>query len=90
MFTSIKHLCANNDTNGNPRRLYALINEDGAYIAAWDEHYHGHNAVPGEFRKLAYDATNEHISVYEYNRIRKEIPSPDYAYEVPGYSHLRF
>ena len=88
-FCCIKHLCADNDYNGNPRRVYTLIDEDGYYLAAWNEGYSGHHAVPGEWRRQAYEAHKERISTREYNRIRAEVPSPDYAYEVSGYSHLR-
>jgi len=89
MSTSIKHLCANNDINGNPRRVYALIDEDGCYLAAWDEGYLGHHAVPGEWRRQAYEAERQSVSVKDYNRILRELPSPAYAYDVEGYSHLR-
>ena len=85
----IKHMCAENDSNGNPRRVYAMIDEEGYYVAAWNEGYNGHHAVPGEWRRAAYHAERARISAREYYRIRAEVPSPDYAYDVPGYSHLR-
>jgi len=86
----IKHLCALNDRNGNPQRLYVLVDdESGDYVAAWDEGYHGYQAVPGRWRDAAYQADRQSISVKDYNKIRRSLPSPDYAYEVPGYSHLR-
>jgi hypothetical protein len=85
----IKHMCADNDHNGNPRRVYALIDEEGYYLAAWDEGYRGSDAVPGEWRRAAYHAERARISVREYSRILREVPSPDYAHDVPGYSHLR-
>lgn len=88
-FAMIKHMCADNDKNGNPRRIYALIDEEGYYVAAWDEGYKGSDAVPGEWRRAAYHAERARISVKEYNRIRREVPSPDYASDVPGYAHLR-
>ena len=86
---TIKHLSPDNDSNGNPRRVYALIDEEGYYVAAWNEGYNGHHAVPGEWRKAAYHAERARISAKEYYRIRAEVPSPDYAHDVPGYSHLR-
>ena len=85
----IKHLCATNDRNGNPQRLYALIDEDGEMIAAWDEGYYGHQAVPGPWRDAAYCADRQSVTVKEYKRILRSMPSPDYAHDVPGYSHLR-
>lgn len=85
----IKHLCATNDRNGNPQRLYALIDEEGEMLAAWDEGYHGYQAVPGPWRDAAYQACRSPITVKEYKQILRSIPSPDYAHDVPGYSHLR-
>ena len=90
MYTGFKHLCAVNDVNGNPRRVYALIDEDGYYLAAWDEGYHGSDAVPGVWREAAYNAPREKISVKEYRRILREVPSPKWAHEVKGYAHLTF
>ena len=87
--TDILHFCANNDTFGNPRRLYVMSDESGEFIACWNEGYNGHHAVPGEFRDKAYLSQRFDISVKEYNRLRRELPSPDYAADVKGYSHLR-
>lgn len=89
-YTCIKHMCATNDENGNPRRVYALIDEEGYYLAAWNEGYSGHLAVPGVWRDKAYNAIRERISVREYNRIMREVPSPKWAHEVKGYEHLVF
>ena len=85
----IVHLCAENDNNGNPQRVYVLKDEDGGYIAQWDEGYCGHHAVPGIWRESAYNADRISISVREYKRILRTIPTFNWAYEVPGYSHLR-
>ena len=87
--TNILHMCAKNDTNGNPRRLYVMSDEDGKYIAAWDEGYKGSDAVPGEFRKAAYLSQRFDVTVTEYNKLLRTLPHPDSAYEVEGYSHLR-
>ena len=87
--SNILHLCAKNDSNGNPRRLFVLSNEDGRFIAVWDEGYKGSDAVPGEFRKDAYLAQRLDIPTAQYNKLRRTLPSPDYAHEVEGYSHLR-
>jgi len=84
------HCCAENDRNGNPQRVYVLTDsESGDYIAAWDEGYSGHHAVPGWWREDAYNAERIKVSVREYKRILRQIPSPETAYGVPGYSHLR-
>jgi hypothetical protein len=86
---TIRHLCAANDINGNPQRLYALIDSDNEMVAVWDEGYYGSDAVPGNWRQDAYFAKREEISVPEYKKLLREFPSPNYAYEVKGYSHLR-
>jgi hypothetical protein len=86
---TIRHLCAANDVNGNPQRLYALIDGDNEMVAVWDEGYYGSDAVPGIWRQDAYFAKREEISVIKYITLLRNYPSPDYAYEVKGYSHLR-
>ena len=87
--TSILHLCTKNDSNGNPRRLYVLSNDEGKFVAAWDEGYKGSDAVPGIWRKDAHLSQRFDVTVTEYNKLRRSLPSPDHAYEVEGYSHLR-
>lgn len=84
----IQHLCAHNDRNGNPRRLYVLVS-DGQRVAAWDEGYLGHHAVPGIWRDAAYNAERINIKPSLYNELKRTLPSPKWADEVPGYEHLR-
>jgi hypothetical protein len=51
------HYCAQNDRNGNPQRCYVLLDpDDNTPIAAWNEGYYGHDAVPGVWRRDAYHA----------------------------------
>jgi hypothetical protein len=86
-----QHLCADNDVNGNPRRLYVLVDDDRPVptrIAAWDEGYLGSDAVPGIWRERAYQAERMDITVSLYKALRK-LPGPQWAHEVPGYEHLR-
>ncbi len=85
---TIQHLCARNDHNGNPQRLYVL-SVDGERIAAWDEGYLGHHAVPGIWREAAYNAERTDCSVALYRKLLRTLPSPEWAHDVPGYSHLR-
>ena len=85
----IVHFCANNDLNGNPRRLYALTDEEGLILASWDEGYRGFQAVPGPWRDAAYNAERQFISVPRYLRILANTPHPNFAHNVPGYEHLR-
>jgi hypothetical protein len=87
--TDILHFCAPNDYYGNPQRLYVLSNEEGKFIACWNEGYNGHHAVPGIWRDKAYLSQRFDISVTKYKNLLRTLPSPDYAHDVEGYSHLR-
>ncbi len=87
--STFTHHCAPNDYYGNPRRCYVLHDEDQTPIAAWDEGYNGHHAVPGIWRDAAYNAPRVNCTAAEYRELIKTLPSPDYAHEVKGYSHLR-
>jgi hypothetical protein len=89
LMATILHYCARNDVNGNPQRLYAIIDPDSQDIlAVWDEQYYGHHAVPGAFRDAAYDSNRVDISVRKYKQLLRNYPSPDYAYQVRTYEHL--
>jgi len=48
----IVHVCAENDINGNPQRLYYDLNKNKSY----DEGYAGFHAVPEHLRKDASEA----------------------------------
>jgi hypothetical protein len=85
---TIFHYCASNDVNGNPQRLYALIDDNEDILAVWDESYMGHDAVPGIFRDAAYDSIRKDISVRKYKKMLRDYPSPDYAHKIKGYEHL--
>lgn len=88
--SQVKHYCTQNDHNGNPRRCYVLIDsETNDPIAVWDEEYYGHHAVPGIWREAAYHAPRIDCSVRQYNKLLRTLPSPKWAHDVPGYSHLR-
>ena len=85
----IRYYCAANDGNGNPQRCYVLVNPDGQEVAVWDEGYLGNDSVPGIWRREAYAAERIPCSMSYYRKLLRTLPSPDYAYDVPGYSHLR-
>lgn len=85
----IVHYCASNDVNGNPQRCYVLTDLDGQPVAVWDEGYLGSHAVPGWWRETAYNAPRISCSVTKYRKLLRTLPSPAYAHDVPGYSHLR-
>ena len=95
MGTAIIHFCAKNDVNGNPRRVYVLMDDqigpDGDYrkLAAWDEGYLGYNAVPGDFRAKARAANRVECPVKFYKQVLRDLPAPKHAHEVPGCEHLR-
>ena len=56
----IVHVCAENDINGNPQRLYYDLKNHKCY----DEGYMGHHAVPENLRKDAYESEyNSKINV---------------------------
>jgi hypothetical protein len=69
-------MCANNDYYGNPQRLYVMSDDEGKFIAAWDEGYEGHHAVPESLRNEAYSSQRFDISVTKYNKLRRTLPSP--------------
>ena len=82
--------CAQNDRNGNPQRCFVLLDpDDNTPIAAWNEGYYGHDAVPGVWRRSAYQAERIDCSVRKYKELLRKLPSPNWAHDVPGYSHLR-
>lgn len=70
------HLCASNDTNGNPRRLFIAVGPLGGILAVWDEGYQGHHAVPPVLRNAAASAVREPISVSSYEWLQQVCPSP--------------
>jgi hypothetical protein len=86
---TIVHYCAPHDHNGNPQRCYVLFNLDNEAVAAWDEGYLGNLALPGIWREAAYNAPRINCSVTKYRKLLRTLPSPAYAHDVPGYSHLR-
>ena len=46
----VLHLCAPNDSNGNPVRCYVALGENAHFLGAWDEGYLGYNATPESIR----------------------------------------
>jgi hypothetical protein len=42
----VQHLCATNDVNGNPRRIYALYDVAGNIVQVIDQGYTGRREVP--------------------------------------------
>lgn len=73
--TQVLHFCASNDRNGNPQRCYVLVDADGNKLAAWDEGYEGHHAVPDVWRDAAYDAERINCSMTWYRKMLRTLPT---------------
>jgi hypothetical protein len=72
--THLIQLCAPNDRNGNPRRLYLEISGDGEAVQHWEEGYSGHHCVPVALRGKAARAVRINVSASEWNSWRKACP----------------
>lgn len=70
MKTTILHLRAPHDTNGNPRRVFVVIDasgkEDGRTLGVFDEGYAGNRAVPEEMRNAAIAEVTIEVTPKEY------------------------
>lgn len=53
----VMRLDAENDRNGNPRRVYVVLRANGGIKACYDEGYAGLCAIPERYRKLPYAGT---------------------------------
>lgn len=62
--TTVLHLAAPNDNNGNPRRVF-LAFAGSAFRGYWDEGYSGFHAMPPELRDLALSAPRINVSAAE-------------------------
>jgi hypothetical protein len=65
--TTVLHLAAPNDRNGNPRRAYVAF-EGSALRGFWPEGYQGPYAVPPALRDLAQAAPRINVTVTELRR----------------------
>lgn len=68
----VLHLCAPNDTNGNPRRVFVTIDDDGLITGRYDEGYLGSSAVPQPYQKVPRHTIA--VSGAEYARTVKFSP----------------
>lgn len=72
MSKSYQHLCAPNSTNGNPRRLYVVYNQDGSLFNVYDEGYLGIHAIPADVRDQLEDPMlTINITASEYKRVKR-------------------
>lgn len=70
--------CADNDRNGNPRRIWVVSNDNGEALFAWDECYYGRNCVPGSLRRSFDDSVRVECNVSTYQMLKK-LPSPEFV-----------
>lgn len=67
--TTVLHLTAPNDRNGNPNRVYVALSGNHV-IAVYNEGYQGYHAVPDELCHLAKSAPSIKTSAGEVRRFR--------------------
>lgn len=67
------HFNAGNNVNGNPRRVFVVVNTQGAVIGAYDEGYRGEASVTKHFPGIAI-VGRFNISVAQYNELLKDYP----------------
>jgi hypothetical protein len=65
-FSTIR-LVADNDRNGNPRRVFVVFH-NGDVVAAYDEGYAGTGAITALDHRRAYQGIDIDVPVYEYER----------------------
>jgi len=70
-----QHCCTHNDRNGNPRRLFVLV-QDGRRVAAWDEGYRGYHCVPSHFWPMAREAERVDIRPGLYLELKRTMGQP--------------
>jgi hypothetical protein len=63
-------LDAGHDRNGNPRRVFVVLNEHSDIVAAYDEEYRGKGALPEELRGVNYPTLA--TTPGEYRQLVKE------------------
>ena len=62
----IIHACAPNDTNGNPRRAFIVLNGTEQGHTVYDEGYEGEGAIPEYDRKNAATWTTLKVTPGQY------------------------
>ena len=65
-------LCAKNDVNGNPRRVFVLLDSDGCIVRAIDEGYAGVGALDGIFDYRQLGIPDFDTTPAEYRRLLRE------------------
>ena len=67
------YLAAPNDTNGNPRRAWFLLNDFGTVTEVFEEGYSGDSIVPDKYKDARLAAPRINVSVKEYKSWIKSI-----------------
>ena len=60
-----------NDINGNPRRAWIELDENGAKKNVFEEGYTGYKAVPERIREQAKRCLEIRVSIKEYKELTK-------------------
>ena len=60
-----------NDRNGNPRRVYVLLGDDGGIVNAFDEGYAGVDAIPLGVHLQLGQITDFDTTPAEYRLLRE-------------------
>lgn len=60
-----------NDNDGNPRRAWIELDENGAKKNVFYEGYMGYNAVPERIREQAKRCIEIRVSIKEYKELTK-------------------
>jgi len=61
---------AENDTNGNPRRGWIQLAQDGNFIQFVDEGYEGHGAISDLVKSGEVESITVNIAPKEYRRFK--------------------
>lgn len=57
---TITHLCADNDTNGNPRRCFIIVDHAGRLVEVLDEGYHGEGELHARYPWTSWHALSRY------------------------------
>lgn len=60
-----------NDQDGNPRRAWIELDDNGAKKNVFEQGYMGFNAVPERIREKAKDCLEIRVSIKEYKELTK-------------------
>lgn len=64
-------LRAPHDPNGNPRRLYLVLDDEGCIDQVIDQGYQGRGALPAGLLPRGYALSSVRISASEYRELRQ-------------------